>query len=108
MALRTPVSSVIFASSVTLLPLTEAFTSVMAGGLVSSASAAKAKVLQRTRAARAVRMGGDYLEAGRVQGTIGPRRRKPGGATSGGCRRAVGGLRRELDADDLGDAGLLH
>src|SRR5712692_9902963 len=58
MAERTPVSSLMRASTVTLPLETEAFTSLIAGGLVSSANAA---VASKEMAARiAMRMAQDY------------------------------------------------
>src|ERR1700687_5597190 len=52
MAESTPVSSVIRASTCTCPPLTDAFTSLMAGGLVSSARAVEASRAKAAKEAR--------------------------------------------------------
>src|SRR6266446_6673616 len=92
---RTPVSSVMRASTWTWLPRTPARTSEICGGLVSSARAPAARHSAPNPARMVVRMRGDY-------------RARAGGIKSAGSGGGRGPLVRELDGDDLGDARLLH
>src|SRR5471032_2241382 len=115
MAESTPVSSVMRASTLTLPPFAEAFTSEMAGGFVSSARAARARAKTAARATNGKGMAAQITPRTRRRNALpngfSDQPRSAQSALRGEALlllRGGGGGGGELDADRLADARLFH